>query len=103
MSSTARVAVLVLAVITGDTAGQLRTSVSVIELPPEVIPAGACTGSPSGYLGVVEKDKTERTKLTDQEVGQYVRKSLAEGYSVTLYPQASGRIFVKATCHPTKP
>ncbi len=43
------------------------------------------------------------TKLTDQEIGEYVRKRLAEGYSVTLYPQASGKMFTVATCHPTRP
>ena len=56
----------------------------------------------SGYLGIVEKDKTERTKLTNEEIGRYVSKSLAEGYSVVLYPQASGKIFTIKTCHSRK-
>jgi hypothetical protein len=79
------------------------SAVTVTELPPEAIPTGTCTQSTSGYLGIVGKDKTERTKLTDREIGEYVRKSLAEGYSVALYPQASGKIFSVQTCHPTKP
>jgi hypothetical protein len=54
-------------------------------------------------LGIVGQDKKERTKLTDQEIGQYVKKRLAEGYSVTLYPQASGKIYTVANCHPIKP
>jgi ribulose bisphosphate carboxylase small subunit len=54
-------------------------------------------------LGIVEKDKKERTKLTDQEIGEYVRKRLAEGYSIALYPQASGKMFTVQTCHPTRP
>jgi len=54
-------------------------------------------------LGIVEKDKSERTKLTDQEIGEYVRKRLAEGYSVALYPQASGKMFTVQTCHPKQP
>ena len=54
-----------------------QTSVTVTEVPPEAIPAGTCTQSTSGYLGIVEKDKTERTKLTDKEIGEYARKSLA--------------------------
>mgnify|MGYP001263665229 CR=1 FL=1 len=83
--------------------GHSQTAITVIELPPETIPAGTCTESTSGFLGVVEKDKTERTKLTTQEIGEYVSKRLAEGYSVTLYPQASGRTFTVATCHPKKP
>jgi hypothetical protein len=76
-----------------------QISVNVTELPPEPIPAGMCKQSQSGYLGIVEQDKTERTKLTDEEIGAYVRKKLAEGYSVTLYPQASGRTFTIASCH----
>ncbi len=78
-------------------------TVSVSELPPEAIPAGTCKDGTSGYLGIVEKDKKERTKLTDQEIGEYVRKSLAQGYSVALYPQASGKIFAVSTCHQSKP
>ena len=92
-----------LAVITAAVAGQPQTTVTVTELPPEAIPAGTCTASNSGYLGIVGKDKKERTKLTDQEIGEYLRKKLAEGYSVTLYPQASGKMFTVQTCHPTKP
>lgn len=96
-----RVGILTLAVTA--VAGEPQTAVRVTELPPEAIPAGTCNQSESGYLGIVEKDKSERTKLTAQEVGQYVNKKLAEGYSVALYPQASGKIFAIATCHPTKP
>jgi hypothetical protein len=97
----ARIAVLTLAVTAMAIEGKPQATVT--EMPPEEIPTGTCSGLPSGYLGVVEKDKTERTKLTDQEIGQYVSKSLSQGYSVALYPQASGRIFVIATCHPNKP
>lgn len=102
MSRTMRVIVLTLAVITAA-AGQPQTSVSVTELPPEAIPTGVCTKSTSGYLGIVGKDKKERTKLTDQEIGEYVRKGLVEGYSITLYPQISGKMFTVQTCHPIKP
>ena len=98
----ARIAVLILTVATTVVAGQPQTTVTVTELPPEAIPAGTCTESASGYLGIVGEDKKERTKLTDQEIGEYVRKSLAQGYSLTLYPQASGKTFTIATCHPTK-
>lgn len=97
------VVVGVLAVTVMAFAGEPQTTVSVTPLPPEPIPTGACTASTSGYLGIVEKDKSERTKLTAQEVGAYVQKTLAEGYSVTLYPQASGKMFTVQTCHPTKP
>jgi|SRR5580700_3305780 hypothetical protein len=80
-----------------------QTTVNVTEVPPEAIPAGSCTQSTSGYLGIVGADKSERTKLTDQEIGEYVRKRLAEGYSIALYPQASGKMFTIQTCHPAKP
>ncbi len=78
-------------------------TISVSELLPESIPAGTCTQSTSGYVGIVEKDGRERTQLTDQEIGEYVRKRLAEGYSLALYPQASGKMFSVETCHPAKP
>jgi hypothetical protein len=94
--------VLTLALAAMAMAGGPQT-VTVTELPPEAIPAGTCTVSNSGYLGIVGKDKKERTNLTDQEIGEYVRKSLAEGYSVALYPQASGKMFTVQTCHPMKP
>ena len=103
MSRAIQAAVLMLAVNAATGTGQPQTRASVNELPPETITTGACTQSSSGYLGIVEKDKKERTKLTDKETGEYVRKMLAQGYSVTLYPQASGKVFTVATCHPTSP
>jgi len=84
-------------------AAQQAQIAKVAELPPEPIPAGTCTQSRSGYLGIVDKGKQERTKLTDQEIGEYVRKALAEGYSIELYPQASGKMFTVQTCHSSKP
>lgn len=99
----AKMLVLALVVAKAAIANQpQQTTVTIVELPPEAIPAGTCTESTSGFLGVVEKDKIERTKLTAEEIGKYVTKSLAEGYSVTLYPQASGRIFTKQTCESPK-
>ncbi len=80
-----------------------NSAITVKELPPEAIPTGTCTESTAGYLGIVGNDKKERTKLTDQEIGQYVSKRLAEGYSISLYPQASGKVFTVQTCHPAKP
>jgi len=70
-------------------------SISVQELPPEPIPHGTCSQGHSGYLGV---ESSGRSRLTEQEIGEYVRQQLKEGYSVKLYPQASGRIFSIATC-----
>jgi hypothetical protein len=103
MSRAIRIVVLTLAVITAAVASQPQTTATVTELPPEAIPAGTCTQSTSGYLGIAGADKKERTKLTDQEIGEYVRKRLAEGYSIALYPQASGKMFTVQTCHPAKP
>ena len=97
-----RIVVLTSAIAAVAVAGEPQT-VTVTELPPEAIPTGTCSASTSGYLGIVGRDKKERTKLTDQEIGEYVRKSLAQGYSVALYPQVSGKIFTQETCHPAKP
>jgi hypothetical protein len=69
--------------------------ISVRELPPEAIPHGSCTQGHSGYLGV---EVSSRFKLSGEEIGKYVLEQLKEGYSLQLYPQASGRIFSIATC-----
>ena len=81
---------------------QQQMNITVKEGPPEAIPTGACTPRSGGYLGIVKKDGTERTALTDQEIGEYVRKTLAQGYSISLYPQASGKTYVIETCHSNK-
>lgn len=70
----------------------------VAEAPPEPIPAGTCKQSYSGYLEFQEHGKAKNTNLTSQEIGNYVKKRLSEGYSLSLYPQASGRLFVIETC-----
>jgi|HubBroStandDraft_4_1064222.scaffolds.fasta_scaffold275914_2 hypothetical protein len=74
-------------------------TISVGELPPEKIPPGTCKESYSGYLEIDEHGRTKDTNLGDQEIGGYVKKRLGEGYSLALYPQASGRLFVIETCH----
>ena len=71
---------------------------SVTELPPEPIPAGTCKNSYSGYLELPEHGKIKKTDFTSQQIGEYVKKRLGEGYSLSLYPQASGRLFVIETC-----
>jgi hypothetical protein len=77
-------------------------TVSVRQLPPEAFPVGPCSASEAGFLGVVGKDGKERTKLTDEEIGSFVSKRINEGYSVTLHPQVSGRIYAIADCHSVK-
>jgi hypothetical protein len=67
------------------------------ELPPEAIPQGACRSSESGYITMDHR----QTGLSFQEIGAYVADQLKSGYSLELYPQQSGRIFVIATCHKT--
>lgn len=72
--------------------------VSVSELPPEPIPVGTCKQSYSGYLEIPARKKVKDTNFTSQEIGDYVNKRLSEGYSLSMYPQASGRLFVVETC-----
>ena len=95
-------AILWVVAITGTMLGQSQPTITVKELPPEAIPSRTCTESISGFVGVVGKDKKERTKLTSKEVGEYVSKRLSEGYSLTLYPQPGERIFVVAQCEAAK-
>jgi hypothetical protein len=78
-----------------------KPSVSVKVLPPEAIPVGSCKEDLFGYLGVPRNGKTE-TQLTDEQLGEYIRVRLSQGYSVVLYPQASGKIFAIATCESDK-
>jgi hypothetical protein len=72
--------------------------VSVSEVPPEPFPAGTCKESYSGYLEVKEHGKSKDANLSGQQIGDYVKRRLGEGYSLALYPQASGRLFVIETC-----
>jgi len=73
-------------------------TVSVSELPPEQIPAGTCKESYSGYLEITQDGLTKNTNLSAQQIGDYVKKRLGDGYSLSLYPQASGRLFVIENC-----
>jgi hypothetical protein len=79
-----------------------KLHVSVKELPPEPIPAGTCKESYSGYLEIPEHDKVKDMNFTPQQIGNYVKKRLSEGYSLSLYSQASGRLFVIETCQSKK-
>lgn len=74
----------------------------VTELPPESIPGGNCKASYSGYLEVTDHGKTKDINFTSQQVGDYIKKRLSEGYSLSLYPQASGRLFVFEICQSKK-
>ena len=82
---------------------KLPQKISVTELTPEPIPAGTCKKSYSGYLEVPDHGKAKSTNFTSQQVGDYVKKRLSEGYSLSLYPQASGRLFIIENCQTEKP
>jgi hypothetical protein len=79
-----------------------KLHVRVKELPPEPIPVGTCKESYSGYLEIQEHGKVKDSNLTSQQIGDYINKRLSEGYSLSLYPQASGRLFIIETCQSTK-
>jgi hypothetical protein len=99
MSRTMQIVFLTLAVIAAAVAGQLQTTVSVKDLPPEDVPAGNCRADEHGYLGIGKEGNVRETKFTDKQIGEYVRIRLDQGYSIALYPQASGKIYVIGTCH----
>ena len=96
------VILLLLSSLTFPQEPKLPEKISVTELPPESIPAGTCKESYSGYLEVPDHGKVKDTKFTSQQIGDYVKKRLGEGYSLSLYPQASGRLFVIETCQSKK-
>ena len=56
-----------------------------------------CGSSTSGY---VEKDG--RTKLTEAELGRFIRSSLRDGYTLTLYPESKNGIFADMRCPSAK-
>jgi hypothetical protein len=91
-----KIAVFVGVLVLASSAQDVR--ISVRELPPEPFPTASCTQSESGsgYLRL-EGDSTGRN-LSKEQIGGYVLSRLGQGYSVTLYPQASGRIFAITTC-----
>ena len=82
-------------------AQQPKTGVTVTELPPEPFPVGTCVQDVSGYVGIPKAGKWEM-HLTDKQLGEYLRIRLTQGYSVSLYPQVSGKIFAIATCESLK-
>jgi hypothetical protein len=84
--------ILVYSALAGMLVAQQSPRVTVRELPPEPIPKGSCKDGHSGYLGV-EGTKSSRFDVSEQEIGEYVVTQIRQGYSLTLYPQASGRIF----------
>ena len=73
-----------------------QSALQVREQPPESIPHGTCKESYSGYLETGKPAKV--ADLTSVQIGDYVKQRLSEGYILSLYPQASGRAFVIATC-----
>jgi len=79
-----------------------QSSISVRELPPEAIPAGTCTKSVSGHLEFKNGSKTQNTNVTAKQIGEYVADRLKAGYSLAMYPQVSGRVFVIETCESAK-
>jgi hypothetical protein len=89
---------LLLSSLTFSQESKLPKVSEVVELPPETIPTGTCKESYSGYLEIPVHGKVKNTNLTSQQIGDYVKKRLSEGYSLSLYPQASGRLFIIETC-----
>jgi hypothetical protein len=92
-----KIATFVVVLVLAGSAQDVR--ISVREVPPEPFPVGSCTlsDSSSGYLHW-EGDSKEPYRLSKEQIGEYVLSRLGQGYSVTLYPQASGRIFSITTC-----
>jgi hypothetical protein len=97
-----RISLAILLLLSSLTFFQLPKVSGVTETPPEPIPAGTCQKSYSGYLEVQENGKAKDMDLTPQQIGDYVKKRLSEGYSLSLYPQASGRFFVFEICQSKK-
>jgi hypothetical protein len=81
---------------------RLPEKISVTELPPEPVSAGTCQKSYSGYLEIADHKKDKKINFSSEQIGDYVKKRLAEGYSLSLYPQASGRLFIIETCESKK-
>jgi hypothetical protein len=70
-------------------------TVGVRRDPPLRTPS--CKTSTYGYLHI-----NERTKLTSEEISQYIVAAIEDGATVTVYPESKSGIFVDVNC-PTKP
>jgi hypothetical protein len=103
MQNKLRILILIVVISVAAVAGdQLQTTISIKALPPEAIPVGTCTSSTASYLVIGKGNKPSDFKLSDKQIGEYARIRMAQGYSVELYPQDRGKIYVVATCHATK-
>lgn len=81
---------------------KLDAQISVREVPPEAFPKGTCTANQAwaGYLGSHTGDELN---IPTKEIGEYVTQRLKQGYSISIYPQASGRVFAIEKCESVKP
>lgn len=68
------------------------SGITVLPSDP-VVPTGNCTSSSAGYL-----EKSRQGNMTDQQLGEFVSKSLHDGYIVTIYPTTKSGIFVTVQC-----
>lgn len=70
-----------------------KPTITVTELPETDVTWGSCKDSTSGYLGDGKNEVP-----TASQLGEYTTKRLSEGYSIKMWPQPKGRVFVVATC-----
>jgi hypothetical protein len=75
---------------------QNKPKISGITIMPSesVMPNGDCKSSTAGYL---EKSRPPRT-MSDEEMGNFISKSLHDGYIVSIYPLTKTGIFVTMEC-----
>lgn len=66
----------------------------VVGIPSDLTVSGNCTAATQGYLSMPKG----RTKLTEAEIGKFVRSSLRNGYVITVYPETGNGIFVDLEC-----
>ena len=79
--------------------GQEVTKIT-IRVGPSEPPLAAASCKESSYGNLHNGD---RTKLTEQEVGEYILRTLRAGNIITIHPESKSGIFVYARCPNTEP
>lgn len=72
----------------------------VITVGPSEPPLKAASCKQSSYGNLHNGD---RTRLTPEEIGEYVTRVIKEGTIITIYPESDSGIFVYARCPNSEP
>jgi hypothetical protein len=85
--------ILLLTLIAGIIFGQQFEIGSIAVHGETPLHPASCKNGFYGYLHI-----GERTKLTPLEIGQYVADMIADGATISVYPESKSGVFVHVEC-----